>query len=441
MVISIPPTVLVDATDITVAYRRPDGGQVTVLDRVGLQVRAGEILALLGPSGCGKSTLLRVLAGLLRPTAGTVLYRGTALTGTNPGVAMVFQTFALFPWLTVLDNVELGLRASGADPAQRRERAVQVIDLIGLDGFESAFPKELSGGMRQRVGFARALAIEPDVLLMDEPFSALDPLTAENLRTDLLELWLKRRFPTRAIVIVTHSIEEAVFMADRIIVLDTNPARIVDEVRPELPHWRDRQSPEFQRIVEKVYELLTGDRVRRLEHLKQLIPRLPDAPVSLVIGLVELVHDHGGEADLARVGAELHFDVEDLLPAVEAADLLGFAIARAGDLKLTEHGTALAVATVQEKKEIFRTALLAKVSPARDIIEQLNQRDGHRMSAEGVLDELERHFSFEEARRQLRILVGWGRYAEAYAFDELTDDLFLEAADEHAVTAAPPAGH
>src|SRR5579872_58750 len=430
MVISTPPTVLVDTKDVTVAYGRPGGGQITVLDRIELQVRAGEILALLGPSGCGKSTLLRVLAGLLRPTTGTVRYRGKPLDGPNPGVAMVFQTFALFPWLTVLDNVELGLKAAGAAPAQCRERAVAVIDLIGLDGFESAFPKELSGGMRQRVGFARALAVEPDMLLMDEPFSALDPLTAENLRTDLLELWLKRRFPTRAIVIVTHSIEEAVFMADRIIVLAANPARIVDEVRPELPHWRDRRSPQFQRIVERVYELLTGDRSRRLEHLKPLISRLPDAPVGLIIGLVELVHDQGGKADLARVGAELHFDVEDLLPAVEAAELLGFAVATAGDLELTDHGNALASATVQEKKEIFRLALLAKVNPAQEIVHQLTEREDHRMSAEGILDELERHFSFEEARRQLNVLVGWGRYAEAYAFDEISDDLFLEDVNE-----------
>lgn len=441
MVISTPPTVLVDTKDVTVAYGRPGGGEITVLDRIELQVRAGEILALLGPSGCGKSTLLRVLAGLLRPTSGTVRYRGKPLDGPNPGVAMVFQTFALFPWLTVLDNVELGLKSAGVPPAQCRERAVAVIDLIGLAGFESAFPKELSGGMRQRVGFARALAVEPDMLLMDEPFSALDPLTAENLRTDLLELWLKRRFPTRAIVIVTHSIEEAVFMADRIIVLAANPARIVDEVRPELPHWRDRRSPQFQRIVERVYELLTGDRARRLEHLKPLIPRLPDAPVGLITGLVELVHDQGGKAELARVGSELHFDVEDLLPAVEAAELLGFAVAKAGDLELTEHGNALAIATVQEKKEIFRLALLAKVNPALEIVRQLTEREDHRMSAEGTLDELERHFSFEEAHRQLNILVGWGRYAEAYAFDELTDDLFLEPVNEPSPTTSAPTGN
>jgi NitT/TauT family transport system ATP-binding protein len=431
------PTILVEAKDITVAYPRPGGGETPVLYHINLQLRAGEILAVLGPSGCGKSTILRILAGLLRPTQGAVLYSGAPLVGPNPGAAMVFQTFALFPWLTVLDNVELGLRAAGVGDHESRRRALAMIDLIGLDGFESAFPKELSGGMRQRVGFARALAVEPAILLMDEPFSALDPLTAENLRTDLLELWLKRRIPTRAIVIVTHSIEEAVFMADRIVVLATTPGRIVDEVRPELPHWRDRRSPEFQQIVERVYGLLTGDRARRLDHLKQLIPRLPNAPVTLMMGLIELVHERGGEADLARVGAELHFDVEDLLPAVEAAQLLGFAQARAGDLTLTERGRALAAATVQEKKEIFRATFLEKVSMASDLVARLQDREGHRLPAGGVLDELERHFSFEEARRQLRILIDWGRYAEAYAFDEVTDDLFLEPV-EHAAAAAAP---
>ncbi len=438
MVITSAPTVLVDAKQITIAYARPGGGVTVVLDQIDLQIRAAEVLAILGASGCGKSTLLRVLAGLIPPSSGEVLYRGQPVTGPNPGVAMVFQTFALFPWLTVLDNVELGLSAIGVEPEERRKRALHMIDLIGLDGFETAFPKELSGGMRQRVGFARALAVQPDILLMDEPFSALDALTAENLRTDLLELWLGRRFPTRAIAIVTHSIEEAVFMADRIIVLSANPAHIVEEIRPEIPHWRDRHSPEFQRAVEHVYEVLTGDRARRLQHAKPLIPRLPYASVGLITGLVELVQNEGGRAELAKVGAELQFDVEDLLPAVEAAEMLGFATAREGDLELTPQGKAFAEATVQDKKEIFRKALLSRIAPAREIVQQLTEHEDHRMSAETFLDALERHFSFEEARRQLNILVGFGRYAEAYAFDETTDELYLEEGAE--LPAVPTAG-
>ncbi|MCS7173992.1 MAG: nitrate/sulfonate/bicarbonate ABC transporter ATP-binding protein [Armatimonadetes bacterium] len=421
-----PPAVLLEAREVTVAFERPEG-QIVVLDRISLTLRDMEILALVGPSGCGKSTLLRVLAGLLRPTQGEVRYQGEVVRGPHPGIAMVFQTFALFPWMTVLENVELGLRARGVPPAERRRRALAAIDLIGLDGFESAYPKELSGGMRQRVAFARALVVGPDVLLMDEPFSALDALTAENLRTDLLELWLQRRIPTRAMVLVTHNIEEAVFLSDRVVVLSTTPARILGEVRPELPHWRDREAPEFRQRVDEVYELLAGDRQRRLVHARPLIPRLPPAPVGLITGLVELVHDADGRVDLPELAAELQMDIEDLLPAVEAAELLGFLSSQDGDLVLTEEGRALAEASVQAKKEVFRKAFLSRVRTAQEILEVLRHRRPPRMSAEFFLDLLERHFSAEESRRQLGVLTDWGRYAEAFAYDETTGEFYLES--------------
>jgi len=426
MLLKSPPTVLLEARGVTVAFDRPGGARSVVLDRVDLQIRAGEIVAILGPSGSGKSTFLRILAGLLAPTAGEVRYRGERLRGPSPGMAMVFQTIAVFPWLTVLENVELGLRARHRPPDERHARALRAVDLIGLDGFESAFPKELSGGMRQRVGFARALVVEPDILLMDEPFSALDVLTAENLRTDLVELWLERKIPTRAMVIVTHSIEEAVFMADRIIVLCANPARIVAEVRPELPHWRDRQSPVFQKVVDGLYGILTGDRERRLAHPRPLLPRLPIAPVGVITGLIELVHEHGGRMDLPRLSAQLQFDLEDLLPATEAADLLGLAIPAGGDVELTASGHQFAEASLQGKKEIFRVALLGRVKSAQRVVDALTVADGHRISTEVVLDMLERHFSAEEARRQLVILAGWGRYAEAFAYDEASEIFYLE---------------
>jgi NitT/TauT family transport system ATP-binding protein len=425
-VIASPPTILLDARGVVVAFDRPGGGRVVVLDRLDLQVRSGEIVAILGPSGCGKSTFLRILAGLLPPTEGALLYRGQPLSGPNPGVAMVFQTFALFPWLTVIDNVELGLRALHVPPADCRARALRAIDIIGLDGFESAYPKELSGGGRQRVGFARALVVEPDILLMDEAFSALDVLTAENLRSDLLELWIERKIPTRAMVIVTHSIEEAVFLADRIIVFCTNPAHIVTEIRPELPHWRDRHSPQFQALVDRLYGILTGDREHRLAHPRPLIPRLPIAQVGLIAGLIELVHDEGGRADLPRLSAQLQFELDDLLPAVEAAELLGFAVPQAGDIELTKEGHAFAEATVQEKKTLFRAALLSHLAPAQEIVSTLTHQAGRRMPAEFFLDILERHFSAEEARRQLEILIRWGRYAEAFAYDEASGYLWLE---------------
>jgi NitT/TauT family transport system ATP-binding protein len=422
-----PPTVLLEAREVTVAFARPGGARVVVLDRISLELRANEIVALVGPSGSGKSTFLRVLAGLLAPTEGEVRYRGQPVRGPNPGAAMVFQTFALFPWLTVFQNVELGLRARGVPSEERRERVLAAIDLIGLDGFESAYPRELSGGMRQRVAFARALVTEPDVLLMDEPFSALDALTAENLRTDLLELWLDRRIPTRAMVIVTHNIEEAVFLSDRVIVFSTTPARILGEVRPEMPHWRDRDAPEFHRIMDQIYGMLAGERQRRLSQPRPLIQRLPQAPVGLITGLVELVHDADGRVDLRELADELQLDASDLLPAVEAAELLGFVASEDGDLLLTAEGRAFAEASVLQKKELFRKALLDQVVTAREIVQALEHRKPHRMPIDDFLDLLDRHFSAEEARRQLAILIDWGRYAEAFAYDERSGELYLES--------------
>jgi NitT/TauT family transport system ATP-binding protein len=249
---------IVDVNSVTKAFTTPDGQALPVLDGITFTLHEGEIVALLGKSGSGKSTLLRCIAGLIAPTAGTVTYRGAPLNGANPGVAMVFQTFALLPWLTVQQNVELGLQARGVPETERAQRALDAIDIIGLDGFEGAYPKELSGGMRQRVGFARALVVQPDALLMDEPFSALDVLTAENLRTELTGLWSGNQFPTKAILVVTHNIEEAVLLADRILVLSSNPGRIKAELPVDLPRPRDRHAPAFDALVDTVYGILTG---------------------------------------------------------------------------------------------------------------------------------------------------------------------------------------
>ena len=253
-----PGPVIIEAGHVTKTFTTPDGRALPVLDGVSFTLREGEIVALLGKSGSGKSTLLRCVAGLIAPSSGTVTYRGTPLNGANPGVAMVFQSFALLPWLTVQQNVELAMQARDVPEDARRDKALRAIDLIGLDGFESAYPKELSGGMRQRVGFARALAVEPDALLMDEPFSALDVLTAANLRGELTRLWEGHDFPVKAILIVTHNIEEAVQLADRILVLSSNPGRIRAELAVAMPRPRDRHDPGFEQLVDTVYGILTG---------------------------------------------------------------------------------------------------------------------------------------------------------------------------------------
>ncbi|ACK42050.1 MULTISPECIES: nitrate/sulfonate/bicarbonate ABC transporter ATP-binding protein [Dictyoglomus] len=414
---------------ITVSFTFPEG-EITVLDDINFTVNEGDFIALLGPSGSGKSTILRVIAGLLKPNKGKVYYKGEEIKGVNPGVAMVFQNFALFPWLTVLENVELGLKAKGVPPEERKEKAIKAIDLIGLDGFENAYPKELSGGMKQRVGFARALVMEPDILLLDEPFSALDVLTAENLRNDLIELWIEKRIPTKAIILVTHSIEEAVYMADRIILLSKDPGRIIKEVRIDLPHWRDKKSQEFLDIVDEIYGVLTGKPVERIIAREKRPLHIPQASVGSITGLVELVNDLDGKADIYKLGEELLMDVEDLLPIIEACEILGFAEVKEGDLILTEAGKKFSEADVLERKEIFKEFAIEKVPFLKQIVKVLQSKSNHKVPRSFFLDLLKQHLSPQEAERELDILIDWGRYAELFEYDDDRDELYLPETSE-----------
>ncbi|QWF83880.1 ABC transporter ATP-binding protein [Amycolatopsis sp. CA-230715] len=403
-------------------------GELRVLDGIEFDLKAGEIVALLGRSGSGKSTLLRMIAGLVAPTSGAVRYRGQELTGANPGAAMVFQSFALMPWLTVQDNVELGLAARGIAPAERRERALAAIDLIGLDGFESAYPKELSGGMRQRVGFARALVLEPDVLLMDEPFSALDVLTAENLRGELMRLWAGEEFPTKAICVVTHNIEEAVQLADRVLVLGSNPGRVRAEIAVDLPRPRDRRAPAFTGLVDLLYGLLTGREPERVEPETETPTArpLPAASVDGLAGLVEIVHAKGGRAGLPAVAAELTFEIDDLLPLVDAASLLDLLFVAGADLHLTPMGEAFATADIQRSKEIFAVQARHRAPLIRTITTALGSSAGGSLRAGFFLDLLRRGFSRDDARQQLDTAIDWGRYAELFDYDTDSGHLRLE---------------
>ncbi|WP_329281819.1 ABC transporter ATP-binding protein [Streptomyces sp. NBC_01451] len=437
--------VLLETVGLTKSYAGADG-ELPVLSGIDLQVRAGEVVALLGKSGSGKSTLLRCLAGLVPASSGTVAYKGAPLTGANPGTAMVFQTFALLPWLTVQQNVELGLEAKGVGAVERAHAARRAIDLIGLDGFESAYPKELSGGMRQRVGFARALVVEPDVLMMDEPFSALDVLTAENLRGELMELWESGQFPTRAIVLVTHNIEEAVLMADRIVVLGSRPYGTVREVfEVGLDRPRDRNSATFEDLIDRVYRTMTGRQKEgrtpgraepvdaiELEKRTPANTPLPTASVDGLSGLAEMIAHRGGRADLADLVDDLGLEVDDVLPLVDALDLLGFAVVHGDDLLLTDTGTAFAGADVQKSKTIFAEAT-SGAPLVRLISSSLRQNPDGTLRAGFFRDVLAHHFTSEQVTRQLETATDWGRYGELYSYDAEPQEYRLDEGDTDAV--------
>jgi NitT/TauT family transport system ATP-binding protein len=404
-------------------------GDLLVLDGVNLSLRQGEIVGLLGRSGSGKSTLLRIIAGLIEPTDGEVTYKGKPLEGPADGVAMVFQTFALFPWLTVLQNVEAGLEAQGVGAAPRRERALAAIDLIGLDGFENAYPRELSGGMRQRVGFARALVVDPTLLLMDEPFSALDVLTAENLRTDLLDLWTQGKMPIKSVLIVTHNIEEAVFMCDRILVLASNPGRVMAEIRVPFKHPRNRLDPAFRRLVDDIYAKMTA---RQLGEEKkkglELSSWLPQVSTNLMAGLIETLaaDPYHGRADMPEIARSLHLEVDDLFPVAEVLQHLGFADVREGDIFLTPPARVFAEFGTQERKMMFAEHLLRHVPLAARIKKVLNERPGHRAPRVRFEQELEDFLSDKAAEETLDAVINWGRYGEIFSYNDQTEIFSLE---------------
>jgi NitT/TauT family transport system ATP-binding protein len=424
--------VLVSVSRVCKSFSGAGGETLRVLDNINLDLRAGEIVALLGRSGSGKSTLLRTIAGLIAPTSGSVCYRGTELNGANPGTAMVFQTFALMPWLNVQDNVELGLAARGIPTAERRSRALNAIGLIGLDGFESAYPKELSGGMRQRVGFARALVLEPDLLLMDEPFSALDVLTAENLRTELMALWSRDNFPTQAICVVTHNIEEAVLLADRVIVLGANPGHIRAEVPVELERPRDRRSPMFSALVDKLYEYLTGTEpgvtVPEPTDATPTTRPLPKATVGGLAGLVEIVYARGGLADLPDIAADLNFEIDDLLPLVDAAAMLDFVHVHGADLELSPLGKEFFTADIPTSKRIFAQQARTRAPLVRTICKALAASSDGDLRAGFFLDLLQRGFGPDTAQQQLDTAIGWGRYGELFDYDADADTITADQA-------------
>src|ERR1700736_2264131 len=430
---------IIETCKVEKFFERPDGHRIEVIAPTDLAVYPGSIVALLGPSGSGKSTLLRMLTGLAKPSAGEVLWHGQPLDGQIPNLAIVFQSFALFPWLTVLENVEAPLIARGIGAVERHKRALRILDTVGLDGFQAAYPKELSGGMRQRVGFARALVVQPEVLFMDEPFSALDVLTAENLRSELLELWHKKTIPTQSIFLVTHNIEEALLLADRIIVLGRNPGHVRVDFAVTLTQPRDRKSAAFTQLVDYIYKVLTRpdvapsavpQRVAVRDQRQMHYQMLPHARPGGIAGLLEVLIDYNGRADIYRLADDLAFEIDDLLPIVDAAQLLGFLKVEEGDAAITPEGREYAESEILRQKELFRKAAVENVLLLRQITRALDTKSDHTVPEEFFLDMLDEQFSADETLRQLETAINWGRYAELFDFDASRRPFILHEREE-----------
>jgi len=433
---------LIECSHVFKRFPLPGGkGEFTALRDVSLKVCKGEVLALLGRSGSGKSTLLRIMAGLIPASEGTVVSCGVPVQGPNPDVAMVFQSFALLPWLTVMENVELGLEARGVNRSSRARRSLKAIDRVGLDGFESAYPKELSGGMKQRVGCARAFAVEPRVLFMDEPFSALDVLTAENLRGEIDELWNSGSFPSESILIVTHNIEEAVILADRVIVLGSNPGHIRGEVAIDLPRPHNRNDEHFQQLVEHLYNVMTNPSLEVSAAAPAPAPAaatpsspfanpLPHVGIGGISGLLELLAENPeGSEDVSELADRLGISIDDLLAILEAEVLLDFTKIVDGEVSLTPLGREFATATILRSKDLFREQILARIPLFDSIVKLLQSKRNKALRADFFVDLWDEYFPREEAQRQLATAVDWGRYAELFEYDSANN--IIELTESH----------
>jgi len=422
---------LLELRNVSQVYGSGDQ-RFTAIKDFHLNMSEGEFVALLGPTGCGKSTLLRLISGLQAPTSGQIIYRGRPLAGVNPNATIVFQTFALFPWLTVQENVEVALKARGVPAKLRATRGLDLLDRVGLDGFENAYPRELSGGMLQKVGFARAMAVEPELLCLDEPFSALDVLSAEALRGDLLELWTSGKIPTRAILMVTHNIEEAVFMADRIVVMEKDPGRVMMDLKVNLSHPRLRKNPQFLELVDKVYAILAGH--TQPEHVELgtapgepgRTRALPHINIDDLSGLLEhLDNMPNNRADIYALAQELQVNSDELLRLIEAAELLGFATVAYGDITLNPLGETFSEASIRARKEIFATRI-RRLPLFKWLLAMLRATDKKQLEWDVIQKALELEFHEEEAERQLDTAIDWGRYSELLAYDDTSQVLFLE---------------
>ena len=413
-------------------FALPNGTPRTVLEDIDVAIRPGEVVALLGPSGCGKSTILRILAGLIRPTAGEVLYHGRPLSSLNPGVAMVFQSFALYPWMSVTGNIEIVLEAAGLSTAEIDERVSSSIRMVGLSGFEEAYPRELSGGMKQRVGMARALSTRPEMLFMDEPFSQVDALTAEALRAEVLDIWAEKSQRMSSILMVSHDIKEVAYMADRIVVLSANPGRVRTVVESRLPRPRDYRSPEITRLVDQLHDIITGAEMP--DPPPDSVPGdhaafepLPDISGSGLVGLLEYLDARGGRQDVFRIAADTHREFGHVISIVKAAEMLDLLDTPKRMVVLTPEGERFVKASPPERKVIWRERIL-KLRLFQEVRAMIAaEGEAHR---DAVLAMIHRVMPNEAYERTFATLVRWARFADLFAYDEGSETL------EHAVCCA-----
>jgi NitT/TauT family transport system ATP-binding protein len=428
-----------EAIDVSVSYgREGEGNDLLVLDKVSLAIKPGEVLAILGPSGCGKSTLLRAMVGLLKPNSGTVLAHGKPLVGIHPGVSLVFQNFALFPWLTVQENIRVALNGLGLEGAAGEDRVAKCIDVVGLEGFEEAYPKELSGGMKQRVGIARALARGPELLCMDEPFSALDVFTAESLRSEVYRLWSggsKLPFSLKSVVMITHLIDEAVFLADRIVVMGARPGHIRTIIQNDVSHPREYQSPAFLRLVQRIHDVITKEQLPDVPE-GQAAPEatlggipmpapLPAVNLGQIFGLMEIVRDHGNQIDVFKLDQLTDYDFGQTISVVKAGELLDFLDTPKNQVLLTDIGRRFLDGDINVRKTMFRDQLLT-LSTFRFVLHLLQEAKGHRLNKEIIEEELCIRLTTEDVDKVFTTVVGWGRFAELFGYDATSEEMYLD---------------
>ncbi len=404
-------------------FDRGGGNLLRVLEDVSLDIRPNEVLCLIGPSGCGKSTILRIFAGLIEASKGEVRYHGRRLEGLNPGVSIVFQGFALYPWMTVEENVRTVLRAKGIAEDEVRSRADRAITLVGLEGFEEAYPRELSGGMKQRVGMARALSVDPEILFMDEPFSQVDALTAEGLRAEILDIWVDAERNPSSILMVSHDIKEVAYMADRIVVLSANPGRVRTIVENPLPRPRDTRSAEFLRLVDQLHDIITSTELPDVEItapepslLSDMAEPLPSAQSGDILGLLEFLETQGGTCDLFQVVSHTHVPFELVLASTKSAEMLEFVDTPKRSVIFTALGQRFVRAGMEERKQIWKEQLL-NLKLFRVVSDLLEMREGQ-LSREELISELHHRLPMEDPERTFETLVAWGRFGELFAYRE-----------------------